>query len=339
MENLRAVGRFIRGVGFYLFGRGLLSFSIMVASAVALATGTGIVLPALAVAAGGTLFKMLSSRRDQRLYEDRMLLLYRDDIAAAFDIPKSAVTRQHLYAVAKENGILSQAIIRSKRETMVDLITSTAAGLVTFGLLYVGLAQTAVVPFLTEYLGKALGGIVSAFSMGIVAGATSLVVHNGLGSVIDAHAGLNKANAHDAILRLHIQVSQGKIVLPEQVFGVVVASDAHLAQEIRMQYGRSYEQLSSKTRSEIMQNYGVSDSMTQLAKAITNRTMRPGSLAFILDAPPPSKARQEIKSEVALAVPRASFVERYASAPRFKQSFVERVNASRADAVGAGKSV
>ena len=338
MEVVRSIGRIIRDVGFYLFGRGLVSLAIIAATSIAMATGAGFVLPALVVAVGGTLFKIAGRAREQQRYEQDMLRIYRDDLAAAFGIPARAVTREHLYAAAKENGIIAQALKRQQRESMVETVTSIAAGLVTFGLLYVGLAHTQLAEFFVEKFGNVLGNILGAFSVGMVAGTTSLIVHDGLGEIIDARAGLNKASAHDAIAKLAMQVAQRKPVTPDQVFGVVVANDAQLAKQIRQQFRREYTMLAAPERWKAMNDYGVTASMITLADAMNQRSMRPSQLAFILDGAPMRRSAVAADAAADTLPARASFVARYADTPRAQQSFVERVNASRALAADQGRS-
>lgn len=337
MWFIEQIGNRLRDIGAFLFGRGLVSFATITAGVIGALTGVGFILPALSVAIGGTILNSAMALRSQRIYEDQMVGLYRNEIAATLGVDSSRVTRTHLHAMAKHNDVIGQAITRQHRRTFIDIATGVLAGATTFGLLYVGLVHTSLPGLLVEHLGHVFGSILSIFSMGIVSAAVNLTVNDGLGYAIGRRTGVQKAGTHDRILRMEWQVRRGRPVTAEQVFDVLVASDPALAQTMRRQFGEGYSSMSPRQRQQILNASGLAGDMGTIATAINNGNVRPSSLAFLFDRKFVTKIAEAAAANEAANPARASFVERVGDWQP-QRSHVERLAAERRE-VTTGRTV
>lgn len=321
------IGDMLRGLRVYILGRGLVSLMVATAGVVGYLVGLPFLLPTLAIAVGSTLLHAYMRTREQRLYEEDMVKLYRNDIASTLGIEPTRVTRADLHVVAEKNEVIAQALTRQQRQTRLEIVMAAVAGAITFGLLYVGLAQTGVATWLLENLGKVWGGMLAVFSVGIVSGLTSFVINEGVGYALSVGTGLNKAVAHDRILDIQERLDHGRTVTADLVFGVLVASDYRIDRLIKQTYGERFKTMTLNERRFLMESLGVVQGMEMLAKALNERQIQPGNLAFMLQHGVPNTDVTLAKIEETAPTPeRGSFVERYAPERNQKTpSFVERL--------------
>lgn len=327
MWLLERIADTFRWIGSYALGRGLLWTAVIAAGVIASATGFGIIVPAI-VAGGGVVFNAFMAFREQGIFENQMIRLYRNELAANFGVHPNAVTRSHLYAMGKENSVIGDALAARQRKTIFDSFTGAIAGAVTFGLLYAGLAL-GVADFFTQHLGHVLGGALSVFSIGIVAGATNLTLNDGVMYGIGRRSGLTKAIAHEHVARLDGMVRRGHRVTPAQMLDVVVAINPEIDRNIQKQFGKSYHHMHAHERQQVVAASGLMAEMETMAQAVNTRTIRPSSLAFILDRKFISRAAEAAVTamEEDVTPARKSFVERYASRAPESRSHVERLAA------------
>lgn len=333
----------LRTLRVYLLGRGLVSMGVMVAGGIAAATGMGLLFPA-AVAIGGIGMQAFMRVQKQGLYEDDMVSLYRDDIAARLGIPVEEVGRKHLKIAAQDNEVIDQALKRQKHKSVITLATSALAGAVTFGLLAVGLPDFLSKAFAAIPGEGLLEGVLKFTTIGMVAGTSSLLVHDGLEAVIGAKTGVSKAAAHDRIVDMERGIRRGWGVSKQQVYGVLVAGNPTLQQAIVKKFGRDYARMQPAAQEKVLQEIGVTEQMHSLATEINNGKLRPGHLAYMIgDVNAPYRERRDQAHpdlvEQTLA-PAKSFVKNLNLAPRAtEQSHTARLDADRAMAALSQRSI
>ncbi len=340
MENV------LRAMRVYLFGRGLLTLGILAASFIGSAVASPFI-PALVIAIGGACMGALMRLTSQAMYEEKMVELYRNDIAHDLHIAPAEVTRAHLKIAALDNEVIEQALTRQRHINIVSFATSALAGAVTLGLLYFMLPPGAhaladnpiaqkITGFFAEHFGNA-ARIVQYFAAGIISGTSSLILHDGLEAAIGVGSGISKAAAHDLILGIDRDVQRGRSVSPEQVYGVLVAGDLELQQAIKRQFGQSYSQMKPQDQHQVLATIGVLDEMQALAAGIMQGSVKPGHLAYMIGEARGNRQKQvTVEMTPALPTPvRGNFVERLNLAPREAASHAERVQADRAAAAAA----
>lgn len=326
----------------YAFGRGIVSLGVVVAGAIASFSGMGLLLPA-AVAIGGIGMQAFMRVQRQRVYEDAMVDLYRDDIAAHLNLAPDQVTRAHLKEAAQDNEVIDQALKRQRHKSAITFATSALAGLVTFGLLASPLPGMLGNLFSSMPGEGLLEGILKFGTFGMIAGTSSLIVHDGLEAVIGAKTGVSKAAAHDRIVEMERGMRRGWGVSKQQVYGVLVAGNPSLQQAIAKKFGRDYSRMAPTQQEQVLQEIGVADDMQVLANEINQNRCRPGHLAYMIgDASTPYRARRAqahpdlVEQTIA---PARSFVEKLNIAPREHQSHTARLDADRAMAALGERSV
>lgn len=327
------IGDFLGELKRYAFGRGLLTTATLMATGISMAFGWGVILPALAITVGGTLLTAYNSLARQRAYEENMVSLYRDDIAAELGIAPGDVTRADVKEAAKTNEVLGQALDRQRDKTLINIGTAALSSAATLAMVFFfGVDGSSLHGFAVEHLGKIMGPLANLIGIGTVASLTGLVLHDGLKALIGHHTGTNKAAAHDMIMSLSYERARGHAVQAEQVYAVLVASDAELAARILQQSGHDYRALNSAQQRSIMQKIGVGDAMQQLADDINTGRVNPGHLAYMLGEEFTSAHPEQT------AVHCSNFVERLGLAPRAQHSHAHAINAAR-EAVIAGHHI
>ncbi|MES2984581.1 MAG: hypothetical protein V4735_05270 [Pseudomonadota bacterium] len=340
MPVMEEFGSFLRTMRVYLLGRGLVSLGV-IAATMASSTFSGLtilgVAPALVIAVGGALVTGFLRIHAQREYETNMVDLYRDDIAQKLGIAPNEVTRADLKTAARDNDVIAQALHRQERKNVISFATAALAAISTFGLITFALAPSAVAAFLTPHLTAAtlaLGAPATAaaavakfagfLSTGIVAGVSSLIVHDGLEAAIGRGTGLSKAAAHDLIFAMNRDVKHGRSISAAQVYGVLVAGDPALQQAIETQFKKPYAEMNGREQRHVLRTIGVGMEMQLLATDISRGALEAGHLAFIIN-----DARTLDRPAVAVAEPsptNGQFVERLGLAPRAQKSFAEQVS-------------
>lgn len=336
----------------YLFGRGLLSLGVMAAGMTTALLGGPLAIPALVIAVGGATLSAVNQLYAQRLYEQDMIALYRDDIASHLRIAPESVTRAHLKIAAENNEIIAQALTRQRRKNIVGFATTALAATVTLGILLLGLpagadsmASNHIAQSITDFFSRTFGKTAASFlqylSVGIISGTSSLLLNDGLRLAIGAGTGLSKAAAHDLIVTMVHDVRRGHVISPEQVYGVLVAGDHALQKVIHDQFGKSYASMNNLERSAVLMRISVAEEMKSLAVSINRGQVPPGHLAYMIcDArcAPRSieKPQRAPAMEPVLQPVRSDFVERLGLAPRAQAaSFADRVEGSRAAGIPA----
>lgn len=324
-------GDYLKALRVHLFGRGALSLVVLAAGALGGPTA------ALVAVIGGVGLTVVNRLYRERLYEDGMVELYRDDLAAQFGIAPDQVTRGHLKEAAKSNDVIDQALQRQRQKTWLAVGTAAAAGFVAYGLLtnVFGIGA-ATAGWLQEALGPTMGQAANLIGIGAVAGTSSMVVSQGLRGVVRANTMLGKAAAHDRILEMEFDVRRGRGVSKEQVYGVMVAADAGLQQAIIHRFGKRYRHMHPHEKSVVLQDIGVAADMQAVADQINRGEIRPGRLAYMLqDATNFARTPRPVPTEEAAledAPERSNFVEKLGLASREQASFREQLATERASA-------
>ncbi len=330
MSILEEFGDFFKTLGVYLMGRGFLSTLLIATTAIAGTIGlpymTLIAVGGLAISAGVRLYS-------QRLYEDGMVDLYRDDIAKHLGINPQEVTRTDLKRAAEENDVIAQALARQRRINWVSFATSALAAAATFGLLVYGVNDVFREPltaFFTEYFADA-AKVAQVISIALVSGTSSLILHNGLEEAIGHGTGWSKVAAHDLIVEMERDIKRGKTITPEQVYGVIVAENPAIQARIKQEFKEPYESMNIREQQKVLVNYGLKQDMEEIAGFINRHEVRPGRLAYMMQYAQPKRvsAPQETAAPAPAHV-HGSFVERYASRPAERHSgYREQVMARR----------
>lgn len=286
----------------FLVGRGLLTAAVFTAWAATGGTGAAIV-----VGIGGALFTGYMRFTNQRIYEDTMTNMYRDGIAQQLGIEPGQVTRAHLKEAAKTNDVIDQALERQRSISTVSFVTAGLAAAATIGLLMTPL-PAAMATFFggMESLGV-FAKVLSYASTGIIAGLSSLLLHDTLESVIGRKKGLNKAAAHDRIMEMERGISRGWGISKEQVYGALVAGNPALQQTIAREFGKPYADMRPSEQAHVLNEIGVADEMLAIASEINAGRLRPANLAFMMnealprtntpraaEEPSPSPARSHV---------------------------------------------
>jgi hypothetical protein len=331
-----------RSVARYLAGRGVISTGVLAGT---LAFGGGAA--AVLIAAGSVLFAIYQRRGEQANYEHEMLEMYREDIADQLGIAPEQVNLQHMKKLGQSNPVIADALARQNQRSWLSFGTAVASGLVTFGLLSVGLDSSIQTAF-NSWLGAGTtaANILGFASTSIVAGISSLVFHDGLEWAIGHKTGLSGASVHDYVAKLERQVARGKAVTPSQVFDVFVAANTQVQENVSSAFGERYFSMNAGEKMMVMQELGVLDAMQQLAQDVNAKKLAPAQLAFMLEthtalpprSPQPAPVRaQAISSEPSPARP--SHVARLGREARTQGSFRDQILAEKADIAAAQKGM
>lgn len=268
----------LRTLKTYALGRGLISMGVM--GATLLTGGTNMLAIGL-VALGGVVLTGLMRMNAQAIYENNMVGLYRGDIAERLGIAPEEVTRAHLHEAAKHNEVIDQALKRQRQKNYIAFGTALLAGVVTFGLLQFGGLHLAVKDLMVSQLGP-VAQYLSVFSMGIVAGLSSLVVHDGLEAYLGAKTGISKAAAHDRIVAMEKRMARGWSIGKEHVYEVLVAGNPQLRARIAQEFGKDYASMGPTEQGRVLEVIGVAEDMQLIAREINAGRLRPGQLAYMI---------------------------------------------------------
>lgn len=338
MPLLDEFGSIFKTMRMYLFGRGLLSL-LVIGTTMAMGTAS-LAIPAL-VAVGGLALSAITRLYSQRIYEDEMADLYREDVAQHLGMDPRTVTREHLKIAARENEVIEQALARQRRINIVSFATSALAAAASFGLLMFGLAGQ-VSDFFAQHFSTTLAPIFQYTSVGIVSGISSLVLHNGLEEAIGYGTCLSKAAAHDLIMAMDRDVKRGRSITPEQVYAVLVAENPALDEQIAARFKVPYHQMKPHEQHEVLTRFGITADMAEIAGFINRHEIPPGRLAYMMHDARPGKHSVTFASESADVPKRGGFVDRLGLAERENApgtSHAARVDASRtAQALSASLS-
>lgn len=308
------ISGFLQWLKAYALGKGLLTTATLAATGISMALGVGIIIPALVVTLGGVALNIFSRLTRQAIYEDQMVALYRDDIAAELDKAPADITRADLKEAAKSNEVLEQALERQKSKTRISIGTAILSAATTFGLVYFFGAAGGLHQWAVGHLGPIFGSITNLVGIGTVSGITGLVLHDGLSTAIGQHTGVRKAAAHDMILGIQAELQRGRGVSATQVYAVLVAGDAALDSQIAKEFGHRYLQLRPAQQREVLARVGVAETMQQLADDINHGQTSPGHLAYLIGET--SHLQRQPAADDTTAPARSSFVERLGLAPR-----------------------
>lgn len=276
----------------FLLGRGLLTAAIIGAWAV---TGGGLAV-SVAVGIGGALFSGFMRYTNHRIYEDQMTDMYREGIAQQLGIDPTQVTRVHLKEAAKTNDVIDQALARQRSISMVSFVTSGLAAAASLVLLTVPFGGATLPDMLgTTFRGMESLGIfataLSYASTGIIAGVSSLLLHDTLEVVIGRKTGLNKVAAHDRIVDMERGIARGWGVSKEQVYGALVAGNPTLQTSIAQEFGKPYASMRPAQQTEVLASIGVAEEMHAIASEINAGRMRPANLAFMMNEAMPRASK------------------------------------------------
>ncbi len=332
---------FLKQLGAFALGKSLLTFSVLAAGAVGAATGIGVLIPAVVVGIGGFAVTVANRMYNQRMYEDNMVNLYRDNIADQLGIAPEEVTRTSLKEAAKDNEIIAKALSRQNKKTMLAIGTAALAGIVSVGLIgWLGVADS-LQGIAHQTFAEAWKPLASLLGVGFVAGVTNLVVHEGLDAAIGYKSGISKAAAHDLIYKMDLEVSHGKPISREEVFGVMVAGDESLHNRITKQYSKEYNAMTQGEKSRVLHDLNLAATMDKLAIAISDKKIRPGYLAYAADDPHLTTPRTTKQVEDVPITPkpaRGSFVERLGlMAPDGTLSHTERLSTAPSESLSAAR--
>lgn len=283
-----------RDLRMYLLGRGIVTTVAIGASVVSSglfgAAAATALAPALGVALlGGVVLNAFMRLREMRYNQDQMANIYRDEIASQFGIAPGDVTREHVHTLAygderrgiAPNPILRDEIDREWNKTWLKVATSSLAAMAGYGLVQFGLASG-----VSEMLTSSLGGIgtaLSVASVSIVTGLTGLFLNNGLDFAVQQATTLGDVTLHDRIAKMNHEIARGKGVTKEQVFGLFVAADTNLHTRVLRQFGRSYDVLPQKVKTEFIASLGLGERMQAIAEDLNQGRIQAGSVAFILN--------------------------------------------------------
>lgn len=369
----QGVQSFVRNLGVYLTGKGIVTSGAIIAGYLA---GAGSMPATLVVLGGGALISGYLRLRDMQFNQDEMTRIYRAEIADQLGIDPKTVTRAHLHTLAygdEEKGIAANPVLRQEidrewNKTWLKFGTTLVAATASFLLVMLGVPALAESSLLKP-LGDTLGSWMSKASVALVTGVTGLVLNNGLDIGVQLATTLGKQTIHDRIARLEKDVTRGKQVTPEQVFAIFAASSPRLESSIIAQYGKRYDLLPIADQIHLIEAIGAKNSMTILTTAINTKSFSPGSLAFVVagqrslpinfstvkdngvDVPELGRARSPILAEntqpLASPMPDESiratpgFIERVAGGARDARptSFLERENQRRQTAMLDAQSI
>ncbi|MFZ4540301.1 MAG: hypothetical protein ACOYNL_00640 [Rickettsiales bacterium] len=325
---------YIRQFKVYALGKGLLTLAVFGAGALGAATGIGVLIPATVIAVGGFALTVVRRLHSQMIYEENMVDLYRDNIAATLSVAPADVTRADLKEAARTNEIINEALKRQHKKTLLTIATAALSGAVSIGLIMAfGFDQT-LKGLADTNLKGALEPLAGFVGVGTVASLSNMVVHEGLDAIIGYGTGIHKAAAHDLIYKMDLQIQRGKPISREEVFGVVVAADHSLQERIIQKFKKPYAALTHGEKSHLLHEFNLARTMDNIALAISDKKVRPGYLAFAAHDPRISKPQLiPPATDTAPQPTTASFVSRLNQPSRDGQmSHVEQLAARDAGA-------
>lgn len=322
------IGDFLKALRVHLFGKGIMTLAVLAASFAAPLLGSW-VLPMVAI--GGVVLTAVNRFYREGLYQDRMVNLYRDDIARELGIQPEEVTRAHLKEAAKTNDVIDQALTRMHHKTWMAIGTAVLASTVTW-LLVGGIGMEKIQAVAHDLLGgiggNTLAGLASYIGVTTVSATSSLVLKDGLRLALIAnpkHSGC----AHDHIVDMQQDIAHGRAVTKEQVYSIIVDANPQVRTTITKRYRESFDHMTPAERNSVLQEIGLGSQMQNLADQINRGALKPAQLAYLVDDAIHPDRRPDVPAPEQREEARGSFVDRLRVAPRAEQSYREQVNAQR----------
>lgn len=242
----------------------------------------------------------------QRDAENQLVVDYRDELSAKTGIDPSKLTTKELDLVAygdrdkgiEANPVLAQAVERSGNRKFMSWGTLVVAAFATMALFLPFLSdiENVVKPLLAQakiFLEPyGLTGVVpqhaGVFTMMLVSGTGMGLLNNVFERVTERVIGLNRRTAHEQIQEIRRDIDKNQIIIPQQVFGVFVALDPKLDQQIRAMFIRPYEKLNVEEQHDALLIFGRHlqnpqlghHSIASLTRDLNNRQIEADELAF-----------------------------------------------------------
>ncbi len=233
---------------------------------------------------GSVLSKQLHDLEHDR-EEERMIALYRREIAAQTGFNPDQITREDLRNAAAKNPTLQQAVEVNDRMVstrMKSWVASAVLATVGVGLLFVGIPAIgfeAPLAFILPKLPIAAIAIKGLFGALIFNVAKPLTDYIG-----DKITGLNQRTAHEYIKELQHIREQGRRLQPEQVLGAFVKAHPTIDEEVKDRYGVGFDKLVRDQKfpemQAILQKYDAQFNISGLTEDINNGRVLVSELAY-----------------------------------------------------------
>ncbi len=286
--NLNDIVNFAKNRMIYMFGRGMIAIPITLGAF----TGTWAVGLAVAATLG---LQTYISYRNQKAGEERLIHLYRDEIATKEGIDPSAVTLDDLHDIAygnaakdiSPNRVFKEALERNSEKHFLYYATTVIAAFLTFGGVSFYGAE-ALVSNVKDFLMSGLGLSSGLTQYLIPAGAmfASGWVMGMINKVLDwggeEYFGFNRKTTSERIQDIKRELSRDKDVSQEQVFGVYVSADRALHRGIEEHYGKHYFRLSEEEQTDAMIHFGHYYPIAEVTSDLNNYLIQADELAFMV---------------------------------------------------------
>lgn len=269
-------------------------------SLVTMATGAA----GLAFAAAGTVGIVFGAVIHKRILdmehdreEQRMLGLYRREIAAQTGRSPDQLTHNDLERAASQNTTIAEALERNNRKVksrMWAWVGGAVLATVVVGLLFTpGLFGAAALlgSLVPATAGLHGAGWAAAFATGaavkgLIGALTFNVARPFVDNLSDKIASLNGHDTHEYIEELSKIRSQGRTILPEQVLGAFVKASPALDESIKQRYGHHFDKLVLKNDfgalKEILSEMDSRFNITQVTNDINAGRIQVTELAYIV---------------------------------------------------------
>lgn len=295
MSLLQEIVEWTKNRLIYMSGRGILGFGVVLGSSFGPA-----VFP-FAVAGTAALQAVISWRKERR-QESMLLSAYKEEVGAILDKNPEDVTTDDLQTVAqgdKEKGIegnavLAEALEYNSKRGLMEMVTSALSGLAiiatTFGVFQLlfgvdlisqtgGILERAYekVPFLGDQLTSRGGQVLGTM---FLAGTGLTFFNQVFDRIGEKMLDIDKEPAIVNISKLRREIDKGKMLTPEQVFGVYVAANESLGETIAQEFGQPYEKLSQRQQHLALEEFGQGLNIHKLTYDINHYHIEPEELAF-----------------------------------------------------------
>jgi hypothetical protein len=251
------------------------------------ATGGGGIIFWPVAAIGFTLGSVLSKRlhdMDHDREEERMVAMYRREIAAQTGFNPEQITKEDLRNAAAKNPTLQQAIdVNDKMvsSNMKSWVASAVISTVIVGLMFVGIPGLFAAPLATMLPASPL----AAAGVRALFGALCFNLAKPVTDYVsDRINGLNRHTSHEYIKELNHIREQGRKLQPEQVLGVFVKAHPAIDQEVQREYGVNFDKLVRDQKfpemQKILDKYDDKFNISALTEDINNGRILVSELAY-----------------------------------------------------------
>lgn len=267
----------------------------------------------------GTLLGVGLASMDYRHDRQKLLGLYREEIAAYLDKNPKSVDLSDLKTVAL--GRDGHAAIPALEEEYHKLslkrwlkigvgIAVAVATLAVVTSIFAVAAGPLVIPALMGLAAPAVAAVAAhgiaagtaLFGLKVAAGAViGLTLGTVVGEVAEAATGVNKPGGTRAMLAAAGALKSRGGITPTQVMAVFAAANPALAAEIKTVHGTKYEDLSADQQRAVVDGIGAALDPRGAAAALSQGVIKPQELVFMAAG---------VRSGVAEQEPRRSFGER-----------------------------